>query len=112
MSPATVAFIRSAGHDALHLREQGLQRLPDVAIMDKARAESRIVLTHDLDFGDLLAASGDALPSVVIFRLGDMRPANVNRHLAALLADHPDALNAGAVVSVSERRARIRRLPI
>ncbi|MEM8559373.1 MAG: DUF5615 family PIN-like protein, partial [Bacteroidota bacterium] len=46
ISPATVAFIRSAGHDALHLREQGLQRLPDVAIMDKARAESRIVLTH------------------------------------------------------------------
>lgn len=51
----TVSWLREAGHDAVHLREQGLQRLPDAEILLKARQEDRIILTMDLDFGTLLA---------------------------------------------------------
>ena len=43
--------------------------MTDPEILRKARTEGRILLTHDLDFADLVAASGSALPSVVIFRL-------------------------------------------
>jgi len=50
-------------------RDQQLMKLPDAEILQKARSENRIVLTFDLDFGDLLAASGENLPSVIIFRL-------------------------------------------
>jgi len=41
--------------------------MEDAHILDKARSEGRIVLTFDLDFGDLLAASGEKLPSVIVF---------------------------------------------
>jgi predicted nuclease of predicted toxin-antitoxin system len=50
-----VQWLRTQGHDAIHLREQGLQRMPDGDIFAKARTEQRILLTFDLDFGEILA---------------------------------------------------------
>lgn len=69
ISPKTVTFLRSLGYEAFHLHEQGLDRLPDPAILARVLNEALIVLTHDLDFGDLMAASGDKLPSIIIFPL-------------------------------------------
>jgi predicted nuclease of predicted toxin-antitoxin system len=112
ISPRAVEHLRTLGHDAIHLHELGLDRMADTDILAKARAESRVVLTHDLDFGDLLAASQAVLPSVVLFRLPDMRPGSVIRHLDDILAQHLQALESGAILSVSERRVRLRRLPI
>ncbi len=112
ISPASVNFLRALGHDAVHLHELGLDRLPDPEILAKAQQEGRVVLTSDLDFGNLLAASGERLPSVIIFRLQDMRPANVNRHVREAIEKHSDALAGGAVFSVAEGRIRIRLLPI
>ena len=54
-SPETVEFLRLRGHDAVHVRELGLQRATDREIIDKARADLRFVLTFDLDFGEILA---------------------------------------------------------
>lgn len=71
-----------------------------------------MVLTHDLDFSDLMAAGSGRIPSVVIFWLRDMRPHNVNRHLKLLLESHAEALEAGSIVTITEGRIRIRRLPI
>lgn len=38
ISPKTVAFLRGLGHDAVHLHALGLDRLPDSAILELARA--------------------------------------------------------------------------
>jgi predicted nuclease of predicted toxin-antitoxin system len=112
VSPSAVDFFQRLGHQATHLQQQGLHRLSDSEILEKAREEGCILLTHDLDFGDLLAASGASLPSVVIFRLRNMRPEQVNRHLLKILSQYPEALERGAIVTVTEGRARIRRLPL
>ena len=112
ISPRSVEYLRTVGHDAVHLHELDLDRMADTDILAKARVEGRIVLTHDLDFGDLLAASQAPLPSVVLFRLQDMRPATVILHLDAILAHHKQALEQGAILSVTERRVRLRMLPI
>ncbi|MFZ5820306.1 MAG: DUF5615 family PIN-like protein [Chloroflexota bacterium] len=112
ISPRVVEELRQMGHDAVHLVEQGWNRMVDGDILQKARQEDRIVLTHDLDFGELLAASGGTLPSVILFRLKDMRPANVSKHLFGVIHQQSDALDQGAVISVTERRIRIRILPI
>jgi hypothetical protein len=53
-----------------------------------------------------------ALPSVIIFRLQDQRPANVNRRLEVVLREASTELKDGAIISVDEYRYRIRRLPI
>jgi predicted nuclease of predicted toxin-antitoxin system len=112
ISPKSVLYLRSLGHDAVHLYEEGLERLPDSAILKKGREEERIVLTHDLDFGELMAASEAEVPSVVIFRLRNMKPQWVNEHLNELIANHTAILRKGAIVSVSEGRIRVRSLPI
>jgi predicted nuclease of predicted toxin-antitoxin system len=108
VSLSTVASLREAGHDAVHLRDEGLLRVKDSEILGKARSENRVVLTFDLDFGDLLAASGEKLPSVIIFRL----PSSVGPRLFEILSECEAVLNAGAVVVVEETRYRVRRLPI
>jgi predicted nuclease of predicted toxin-antitoxin system len=41
------------------LRDQGLQTLTDEAIFQKAAAEQRIIITFDLDFGEIAALSAD-----------------------------------------------------
>lgn len=112
LSPRAAEFLRDLGHEASHLYEEGLEQLPDHEIFSKAREEKAVVLTHDLDFADLVAASGERLPSVVIFRLRSMRPENVNRYLKLLLEEHGARLRQGAVVTVTESRLRLRSLPL
>lgn len=48
-----VEWLRANEHDAVHLRERGLARLPDEQVLELAFAESRILLTFDLDFGEM-----------------------------------------------------------
>ena len=112
ISPRAADFLKDLGHEASHLHEQRLDTLPDPEILVKARDEHAVLLTHDLDFADLVAASGARLPSVVIFRLRSMRPENVSRYLGILLDQHGDSLREGAVVSVTESRIRLRPLPL
>ena len=76
LAQSTAAFLRSQGHNAVHLREQGLQRMQDEDIIRKAIEEDRVILTHDLDFGRIVALSRESLPSVVTFHLQDMRATN------------------------------------
>src|SRR5690554_6542810 len=97
ISPASVDYLRESGHSAVHLRDEGLSRLSDEAILKKARDERYVLLVHDLDFGELLAAGSGRLPSVVVFRLRDMRPQNVNRHLESLLDEHQRELETGVM---------------
>ncbi|MCK4417026.1 MAG: DUF5615 family PIN-like protein [Candidatus Latescibacteria bacterium] len=112
VSMRTIGWLREQRHDAVHLREEGLQRLSDEQILVKARAERRVLLTMDLDFGYLLAVSRAQLPSVILFRLSDERSEVVNRRLADVLTQRRSDIEAGAIISVSEVAIRIRRLPM
>ena len=107
-----VDWLRSDGHDAVHLRDEGLHRLPNGEIFRKAAEEHRIVLTFDLDFGEILALSGDASVSVVLFRLRNTSTPFVLGRLKAVLADSGESLLKGAIVIVEDGRHRMRRLPL
>ena len=73
VSQGVVRWLRDAGHDATHLRDEGLQRLIDIDIFTKATLEQRIILTWDLDFTEILALSGSHMVSAVVFRLMNTR---------------------------------------
>jgi predicted nuclease of predicted toxin-antitoxin system len=107
-----VVWLKAQGHDAVHLRDEGLQRLPDGQVFAKAAAEQRIILTFDLDFGEILALSGGKDVSVVLFRLNNATTPFVIARLAAVLSDAAAALEAGAIVTVEDGRHRVRRLPL
>ncbi|MFP5269500.1 DUF5615 family PIN-like protein [Coleofasciculus sp.] len=44
ISPRTVNWLKAAGYDAIHLVEEGLERLADDEILVKAREEGQILL--------------------------------------------------------------------
>ena len=112
VSPLTVKKLTEAGYDAVHLSEQGLMRMSDRLIMAKAKQESRIILTFDLDFTDLLAASKDNLPNVIIFRLKKTLPTFVNSRLFTVLSECSENLENGAIIIVEDYRYRVRHLPL
>ncbi len=112
VSITTVRALRQHGENAVHLRELGLQTLPDEQILARAINEHQIVLTFDLDFGDLLAASGDKTPSVILFRMRNHTPAVITPRLLEILGGCAGALEAGALIVVEDRGYRVRRLPI
>jgi predicted nuclease of predicted toxin-antitoxin system len=112
VSQQVVEWLRTKGHDAVHLRNEGLQRLPNGEIFQKASREQRIVLTFDLDFGEILAASGGQIVSVILFRLRNTRTDFVIQRLDDVLNQSSADLSRGAIIIVEDGRHRVRRLPI
>jgi predicted nuclease of predicted toxin-antitoxin system len=106
-----VEGLRAQGHDVVHLRDEGLQRLPNGEIFEKAISEGRIVLTFDLDFGEIVALAGGRRTGVVLFRLHNTRTPHVIDRLRRVLSDSGQALEQGAIVVVEESRHRTRRWP-
>lgn len=111
VSLRVVEWLRQEGHDANHLREEGLQRLPNGEIFAKAVAEDRVILTFDLDFGEIAALSRGRKTGIVIFRLHNTRASHVIDRLSAVLPSSLEALERGCIVLVEESRHRVREFP-
>lgn len=112
ISPRTVEFLRSLGHDVIRVPEVLPASASDAAIIQHARQHDQVILTQDLDFSALVALSGATRPSILSLRLASARIEHVNEVLQRVLADLGPTLRAGAIVSVEEHRIRIRDLPI
>jgi predicted nuclease of predicted toxin-antitoxin system len=104
--------LHEAGEEAVHLCEQGLLQMPDDQILMKAREEDGVILTFDLDFGELLAAAGGAVPSVILFRTHHQTPAAVTPRLFQVLDVCREALKKGAIIIAEDASFRVRYLPI
>lgn len=112
LSPAWCETLRADGHDARHWSDVGDPRAPDAAIMTWARAHDCLVLTHDLDFGTILAVTNADGPSVIQVRAQDVLPAAMGASVLAALRQFADALAAGALVTIDPHRRRARVLPL
>ncbi len=112
LSPLWVDFLDSAGIQATHWASVGGLDAPDADIMAYAAAGDYIVLTHDLDFGAILAATNGGRPSVVQFRASDLRPDTIGRHLIDAIRRMKDELEQGALLTIEPGRARMRLLPL
>ena len=111
VSMRVVEWLRANGHDAVHLREEELHRLPNGEIFAKAKLEKRVVLTFDLDIGEIVAFSHGSPVPVIVFRLRNTRVAHVISRLAAVLAHCEVGLETASIIVVEETRHRIRHFP-
>ena len=112
ISPSTVHRLNELGHDAVRVNAVMSSRATDQAIAAWARENSRVVLTQDLDFSDIIALSGVSQPSVVTLRLSDSKVDNVNRVLESVLPELESCAPSGFIATVEDGRIRVRRLPI
>jgi predicted nuclease of predicted toxin-antitoxin system len=106
------ALLRVAGHDCVHVYELGLGGQPDEQVMALADRESRILISADTDFGELLAVAPVLAPSVILLRRTDKGADSLATVVIANLGQIADDLNAGALVVISDTRIRARRLPV
>ncbi len=104
-------WLANAGHDTTHLRDENLHRLPNGEIFTKAGAEKRIVVTFDLDFGEIIALSISRNVSAIVFRLRNTRTQHVIDRLALVLPKILGFLESGAIVIIEEWRFRVRHIP-
>lgn len=112
LSPKWAAFLCQAGFDAKHWSELGDAHAADAEILSHAKTNAAIVLTHDLDFGAILAASGGNSPSVIQLRADDLSTEAIGSAVCMVLRQERIAIEQGALVTLDTARGRISLLPI
>jgi predicted nuclease of predicted toxin-antitoxin system len=100
------------GFEALHWSNVGQTNARDSEIMAWAAANNYIVVTHDLDFSAILAATQGVAPSVVQIRAEDVSPDVIGTKIARALHQMESELKTGALLSIDDKTMRLRILPL
>jgi len=100
------------GHSYRHLGDIGMAKASDTTIVDNARRNQEIIISHDLDYSNLLAFSGKLSPSVIIVRLRNTHPDNLFARIVDAWSEIEKPLLEGAIVVLEDAALRIRKLPI
>ena len=103
---AVVAYLRDAGHDVLAVAET-MPQAADFVILDLASKQSRILISNDKDFGELVFRSGRSHAGVLLLRLRDESAAARVRAVKAVMERYPDHLS-GRFVVANETTVRLR----
>lgn len=112
LSPSWANFLTASGFTAVHWSDEGPPNASDHELMIWAAERKYIVLTADLDFAAILAATETSSPSVILLRSDNLSPEALGSAVLAAIQKTEEALAAGAIVSVDAERARLRILPL
>lgn len=112
LSPRWIPVLTGAGIEAVHWSALGANNAPDSEIMAYARVSGYVVLTHDLDFGAILAATHGEKPSVVQIRADDVSPDVIGTQVIAALRQMASELEDGVLLTIEPTRTRLRVLPL
>jgi predicted nuclease of predicted toxin-antitoxin system len=112
LPPRWVELLNKAGFEAVHWSTIGPGNAADVEIMTFARQNGYVLLTHDLDFGAMLAATRGQKPSVVQLRSENLSIEVIGRSVIDALHEVATDLEDGALVTIDPGRTRVRVLPL
>ena len=111
--PRTLAVLLTQnGYRCRHVGDIGLSQATDEEIVEEARLNGEVILTHDMDYGKILAFSGESSSSVIIFRYQTKEPESFLKRILNNLPQIQSGLERGAIVVVERKITRIRLLPI
>jgi len=106
------APLKKRGHVCRHTGDIGMARATDAEIVAEARRTGEVIITHDLDYGHLLAFSGERAPSVIMIRTRDLRTDEIILRIDSVWKEIESHILGGAIISLSDKNLRIRALPI
>jgi predicted nuclease of predicted toxin-antitoxin system len=112
LSPGWIARLARHGFKAVHWSTVGSATAPDEEILTWAREHGFTVVTNDLDFSAILAATDWNSPSVVQVRMHDVLSDEATTAVAAALETFKSEIEDGALLSVDESGTRVRMLPL
>lgn len=112
LAPRWVPLLAEAGIEAAHWSTLGTANASDTEIMAFAKTKGHVVLTHDLDFGAILAATHGDKPSVVQIRAENTSPDVIGRKVIDALRQMATELEEGALLTIDPNRTRLRILPL
>jgi predicted nuclease of predicted toxin-antitoxin system len=112
LSPRRIDWLTNAGFAAVHWTSVGPGQAPDPVIMAYAKEHGCIVLTQDLDFGAILAATRDARPGVVQIRSDNLSPDAIGDRVVTALRQLEPGLRTGALATIDPARTRMSLLPL
>lgn len=112
ITPKLGLLLEADGHSFRYVPDHYSNKTSDADILELARQNEEVVITHDLDFGAQLAFSAQPLPSVILFRIHHVDENRfyhfISKHWS--LIEMP--LERGALVIFEAAAIRIRELPI
>ncbi|CAB4733594.1 unannotated protein [freshwater metagenome] len=112
LSPRWVDVLADAGIECIHWSSVGETTASDSFIMAFAKGAGYVVLTHDLDFGSILAATHGDKPSVIQIRSRTLSTAAIGPFVVKTLIQMEAEIESGALLTIEPPRARIRLLPL
>ena len=112
LSPRWVDVLADAGIESIHWSSVGETTASDSFIMAFAKGAGYVVLTHDLDFGSILAATHGDKPSVIQISSGTLSTAAIGPFIIKTLIQMEAEIESGALLTIEPPRARIRLLPL
>ena len=112
LAPTWPPTLRKYGWECRHWSEVGDPRAPDHMILAWALTNGYIVITRDLDFGTILAATQASGPSLVLIRAQDVFIAQMEQTIVQVLRQFETLLDAGALIVLEETRTRALALPL
>jgi predicted nuclease of predicted toxin-antitoxin system len=112
LAPRWSEFLNSSGFDATHWSQVGAHDTADAVIMAFAASHDYVVLTHDLDFGAILAVTHGTKPSVIQIRADDVSPTAIGATVIRTIRQLSTELEDGVLVTIYPSRSRVRVLPL
>jgi predicted nuclease of predicted toxin-antitoxin system len=112
LSPQWVDFLKESGWETKHWSTVGDVTSSDATIMAYAAKNDFVVITHDLDFSAILAATQGEKPSVVQVRSAAISVRTIGTRLVAALRFAGRELEIGALVTIDPDRTRVRLLAL
>lgn len=109
ISKSTIKYLTSLDFDVKSVHDYKLVGSDDSGILRKAALTSRIIVSHDLDFGNLFVYPV-YYSGVIILRLKDQSPENTNRVLKKFFVKVDKSKLLTSLTVISEDKIRIRKL--
>lgn len=101
--------LRALGHDVVLVHERD-PSAADRKVLALALADTRVLVTADLDFGELLVRTGLRAHGVIVLRLEGEPPWRLAARIDTAIRTHAIEI-PGHLLVIDRRRNRLRRLP-